>query len=59
MEFDFDIDEFLAYLLPGALVLILAHSVIGVDAVRNMLDLTHVEPEYAKTLIGLSAYLVD
>jgi hypothetical protein len=57
MELDFDIDEFLAYLLPGALIVILARSVATTDAVRDILDLKLFEPEFARTLIGVSAYL--
>jgi hypothetical protein len=57
MEIDFDLDEFLAYLLPGALVVILAHSVFGVDAARNMLDLKLPAPDYTTGVLGLLAYL--
>lgn len=57
MPLNFDIDEFLAYLLPGALVVILAHSVFGADAARNMLDLKLPEPNFTTAVLGLFAYL--
>jgi hypothetical protein len=57
MHFDFDIDEFLAYLLPGALVVILIYSIFGADSVRDVLNLKFFEPEYTRALLGLSAYL--
>jgi hypothetical protein len=57
MHLEFDIDEFLAYLLPGALVVILAHSIFGIDAAQNLLDLKLPQPDYTTGMLCLFAYL--
>jgi hypothetical protein len=57
MHLEFDIDEFLAYLLPGALVVIVGHSIFGTDAARNLLDLKLPQPDYTTGVLSLLAYL--
>jgi hypothetical protein len=57
MDIEFDLDEFLAYLLPGALLVILAYSVFDVESVRDILNLKPIEPEFTRDLLSLSSYL--
>ncbi len=57
MEIDFDLDEFLAYLLPGALLVILGHGVFGFGLASKNLDLKLPAPEVAAAVLALFAYL--
>ncbi len=54
---EFDLDEFLAYLLPGALLIVLGHAVFGVQAVKYLLDLKLPEPNYTTAFLSLFSYL--